>query len=216
MKNFAAHQIALKIVDRLAEYCERIEIAGSIRRGRPEVGDIDLVVLANPGQEEALRARIKAKCRVVSEGPQAMVVEMPLAADVQHTTRHLQIDTWFAKRIDPELFAGASAPSTNFGTLWVCRTGSAQHNIRLCQQAQKLGLHWNPHHGVMRGADCIAAHTEEDVFAALQLPWVAPAFREGNVDWLSLQSALTETGPAPRASADVVAERFSQLRQAVK
>ncbi len=40
-----AKAIALRVCERIAPACERVEVAGSIRRGKPQVGDIELVVI---------------------------------------------------------------------------------------------------------------------------------------------------------------------------
>lgn len=216
MDNYPAFKIAQRIVTHLEEYCDRIEIAGSLRRGRPQVGDVDLVVLPKSGQEEALRARIKAKTRVISEGPQALVVAMNLPAGAKHSEPWLQIDTWFAKRPDPDLFASTARPASNFGTLLVCRTGSTAHNVRLCQQATKLLLHWNPHAGVMRGQDLIASAEEEDVFAALQLPWIPPAFREEDLNWAMLPQLLAAASPVPGLDPQAAVRQFAALKRSVQ
>src|SRR5205823_12049549 len=53
-----AEKHAAKILAELAPFCERIEIAGSIRRRRPTVNDIDFVALPHAGKVNALRERI--------------------------------------------------------------------------------------------------------------------------------------------------------------
>jgi len=160
-----AQSYAAKIVAELQPFCRRIEIAGSIRRKRPECHDIDIVCI--PSDVPGLKRRAMEKAHEVCSGEQVFRVE---------TIVGIQIDIYFAHLGKPDLFR--PLPS-NWGTLMVCRTGSAQHNIKLCQQAAKLGLKWDPHHGVFdAGGECVAAATEEEVFAALQLNYVAPEKRE--------------------------------------
>ena len=175
-----AERIAGRIVGALREWCDRIEIAGSIRRRRPHVGDIDLVVLARDGQEQRIRDRMLQSCRRVVCGDQAMVVAMPVPAGCPHPANELQIDVWFAKRSTGDLFEVA-ASAHNFGTLLLCRTGSKEHNIRLCTRARDMGIKWDPHHGVMRGNRVVASEEEADVFRALDLPFIAPESREAGV-----------------------------------
>ena len=67
----------------------------------------------------------------------------------------------------------------NFGTLLLCRTGSKEHNIFLVEHAKRLNLRWNPYRGVIDGAgNVLASETEEDIFKALDLPWIQPEDRE--------------------------------------
>ena len=160
-----AQSYAEKIVAELQPYCSRIEIAGSIRRKRPECHDIDIVCI--PTDVPGLKKRTLAKACELCCGEQVFRVQ---------TVVGIQIDIYFAHNGKADLFR--PLPS-NWGTLMVCRTGSAQHNIKLCQQAAKLDLKWDPHHGVFNKAgDCIGAATEEEVFAALETFYLAPERRE--------------------------------------
>lgn len=160
-----AWPLADRIVAALAPYCQRIEVAGSLRRARPQVGDIDIVALPHPGQEEGLRSRAKARCRVVSEGDQSLVLTL---------ANGWQLDLWIAQPDRSDLLE--TVPS-NWGTLLLCRTGSKEHNIWLARRAHQLGLHWQPHQGVLRDGRVIASRTEEEVYAALAMRWVPPGLR---------------------------------------
>lgn len=167
MKLHAAFSLAERIKSELSPFCDQVEIAGSIRRARAEVNDIDLVCLPKTGQEEALRARIKARTQVSIDGPQTLIVRLATG---------FQLDVWFARRPERDL---VSSTAGNFGTLLVCRTGSKDHNIFLAQRALDLGLKWNPHQGVMDPSGrVVASETEHDVFDALGLPWIPPVSRE--------------------------------------
>jgi DNA polymerase (family 10) len=160
-----AEAYAEKIVDELAPFCSSIEIAGSIRRKRPEVHDIDIVCI--PRDVPGLKRRALLNAHELCCGEQVLRVE---------TVVGIQVDIYFAHAEKPDLFR--PIPS-NWGTLMVCRTGSAQHNIMLCQQAAKLGMKWDPHHGVFdQNGEWIAGVSEKDVFGALRVGWLAPEKRE--------------------------------------
>lgn len=163
-----ARLIANQIVEKLTEYCERIEVAGSIRRGKPVVSDVDIVVLLKPGRELAFRERCKQKAKqVVTDAEQTLVVILE---------NNIQVDIWLAQ--PPKLDLFRTVPGT-FGTLLLCRTGSPAHNIYLLEHAKSLGLRWNTYHGVYDGlGNCVAAETEEDIFKALKLDFVPPEWRE--------------------------------------
>jgi len=161
-----ADKLAAKIVAALAPYCERIEIAGSIRRRRPLVNDIDIVCLPKRGDYQTLRERVLVHSRVVTEGPQTIITRLQ---------NDVQLDLWIAHQPKKDLF---STTPTNFGVLLLSRTGSKEHNIWLCQVAEKLGRRLNPHHGVFENRRLLASATEEEVFAALNMHFVPPERRE--------------------------------------
>jgi len=176
----AAEHIAWRIASELEPYCERIMVAGSIRRQRPNVNDVDLVVLPKAGQEDQLRDRCKRNARrIQADGPQTLVFYLPSKSA---GPEGLQIDLWIAQRPTGDLF---QQTSTNFGTLLLCRTGSKEHNVMLCSHAHTLGLHWNPYQGLFdRSGVCLARATEEEIFAALKLDFVPPKLREVGVTTL--------------------------------
>ena len=71
-----ARVLAERIVDELRPFCERIEIAGSIRRRRPLCGDVDLVALPKDGRGADLEKRIMRHCKSLSCGDQNIYVLM--------------------------------------------------------------------------------------------------------------------------------------------
>jgi DNA polymerase/3'-5' exonuclease PolX len=186
-----AQKLAERIAGELTQFCDKIEIAGSIRRRRPVVNDIDLVVLVKPGQERAFRDRVHRNTLPKIDGPQTLVVALPLpgrgpAGAEPASGIELQLDIWLASGGDRDLLRHTPG---NWGTLFLCRTGSRQHNIFLCQRATARGLSWNPHHGIFGPVGwpsvpsgshsvCLASETEEDIFRILDLPVIAPELRE--------------------------------------
>jgi DNA polymerase/3'-5' exonuclease PolX len=186
-----AQRIAEQIAAELTPFCEMIEIAGSIRRRRPVVNDIDLVAQVKPGMDRPFRDRVHRNTRPEIDGQQTLVVALPLpsrvaAGALPTGSQELQIDIWLASRGERDLL---SQTPGNWGTLFLCRTGSKQHNIFLCQRAASLGLSWNPHHGVYgplgwpvvpsgSRSVCLASETEEDIFRILGLPVIPPEHRD--------------------------------------
>ena len=194
MTNHDTYQLAEVVVAALRPSCERIEIVGSLRRGRPEVNDIDLVLLPAPGQIPAIKDRIRRRCRVVTDGPDTVMAEMSLPQSWRSRLgqESVHLDVWFASQDERDLLY--TIPS-NWGTLLVCRTGSKEHNIRLAERAKALGLHWNPHKGVMRGESILAARTEEEIFRTLQIPLIPPAFREAHTNWAQFGESQPQEPP---------------------
>lgn len=168
-----AEKLAEKITAQLAPFCERLEIAGSIRRRREWVNDIDLVALPKPGQLEAFRERVTRHTTPVISGAQNLIVRLGSLAGSKPP---VQLDIFIAQPAERDLVT--SKPG-NFGSLLLCRTGSKEHNVYLVQYAKPLGLTWNPYHGVYDGhGHCLASETEQDIFAALTLDFVPPEKRE--------------------------------------
>jgi len=165
----AALPIAEAIVGHLASVkgTRRIEYAGSLRRGRDTIGDID--ILAASAEPEGL-----------SEAFRSMPgVEKVLAAGTTKSSIRLEAGLQVDLRI-----VGEEA----FGAALMYFTGSKQHNVRLRERATKRKMRLNeyglfPDDGndeppQQRGIAPIAAVTEADVYAALDVPFVPPEMRE--------------------------------------
>ena len=164
MQLATGQRFAEKIASELSPFCDKIEIAGSIRRRCPVVNDIDLVILAK--DKAAIKARCRRSCRVQTDGEQTFIC---------CTENGIQIDIWFATPPTADMFE--PLPS-NWGSLLLCRTGSKGHNIYLVEHAKKQGLTWSPYAGVYDAAlKLVASESEQAIFAALQLPFKAPEER---------------------------------------
>ncbi len=130
--------------------------AGSLRRGRDTVGDIDLLACAQDSGEAMRRFVRHAEVqRVLAEGETkaSVLLRSGIQADLR------------------------VVPPESYGAALVYFTGSKAHNIALRRLAQARGLKINEY-GVYRGARRVAGETEESVYAALGLAPVPPAQRE--------------------------------------
>ena len=156
-----AEKIANQIKTVVCAHCEKIEIAGSIRRQRPVVHDIDFVVTAKSDLEwqkisEELR-RIKAKPNC--QGNSIIKAFLPCQNAL------FQVDFYRAQ------------PS-NYGIHLLIRTGSAEHNMWLAGYAISKGMRIKYSEGLIKEGDAIAGETEKGVFEALGLPCPLPCERE--------------------------------------
>jgi len=135
---------------------EQLEFAGSYRRGRDTIGDLDIVVVASDVSRamDCLRD-FPLVDQVIARGDTKMSVRLNLG---------LQVDL----RV---------VPAESFGAALQYFTGSKAHNVALRGRAKALGLKVNEY-GVFRGKKSIAGRTEEKVYAALGLPWIPPELRE--------------------------------------
>jgi DNA polymerase (family 10) len=170
-----AEGIAQELVQHLSiEGVELITPAGSLRRGRETVGDLDLLVtgpaapavldrfLAHPRVEEVLgRGGNKASARVGREG--------------------LQVDV-------------RALPRESFGAALQYFTGSKEHNVAIRTRAVRMGLKLSEY-GLFRAEDDarVAGATEQEVYEALGLRWMPPELREN-----SGEIELAETGALPQ------------------
>lgn len=167
MKLADADKLAGRIAAEIGPFCERIEVAGSIRRRRAWVNDIDLVVLPAANRLPALRHRILERTTPVTDGPMQMITRL---------SNGVQLDVFFAQPDQRDLL---EVKPSNFGSLLLCRTGSAAHNIFLVEHAKEMGLRWNPYWGVFDGhGNNLAAATELEIFRALKLEFIPPERRE--------------------------------------
>ena len=156
-----AKKAADEIKAAVESFCEKIEVAGSIRRQRPVVHDIDFVVVAKSDLDwqrisEALK-RLKAKPDC--QGNQLIKAYVPCQ------NGHFQVDFYRAK------------PST-FGIHLLIRTGSAQHNCWLAGYAISKQMRLKYSEGLIKDNYPIAGEDEEGVFSALGLPYPLPTERE--------------------------------------
>jgi DNA polymerase (family 10) len=155
----------------------RVEVAGSLRRGRPTVGDLDLLVATDsPSQLLAGFAALPMVERVLLRGDTKCSV---------HAGGGMQVD------------CRAVAPA-QFGAAWQYFTGSQAHNIRLRGLALRAGLTLNEY-GVFRidGGERLGGETEEEVYALLGLRWIPPSDREGGVEVDAARIAASQGGGAP-------------------
>ncbi len=142
----------------------RIEAAGSFRRMRETVGDVDILV-TTPDVRAAFRAftTFPGVTQVYSEGE---IKSSVLVAYEAYTggQRLLQVDL--------EIL---DADSWGAGLQYF--TGSKDHNVHLRGMAVDRGLKLNEY-GLFRGEEKLAGATEEDVYRGLDLPWIPPELRE--------------------------------------
>ena len=158
--------LAFKIVKTIDAYCTRVEVAGSIRRRRPSVNDIDIVVQPKPNSWVQLIKAIRREFDAVTEkqGEKLATLYVPFAG--KPGQGYLQIDLYRANR-------------NTWGILLLIRTGSAEHNIYLAKLAIRKGYRLAYSKGLLNeGGKIIASETEQDVFQALGLDYIPPEERE--------------------------------------
>ncbi|KKM14593.1 hypothetical protein LCGC14_1704550 [marine sediment metagenome] len=157
-----AQKTADSAVERFRPSCTKIEVAGSVRRRRPFVNDIDIVLI--PTDRYALD-RVLMEMAVEFTGSPKLKIAGPKIARVLY--RGIYLDIYYAT-------------AETFPTLLLIRTGSRRHNVSLAFRAKDKG--WRLHasgDGLFDADDQrIAGDTEESIFETLGLPYKAPEKRE--------------------------------------
>ena len=163
--------VAATTAEALAEHLkaikgiEKVTPAGSLRRGRETVGDLDVLVTGKACETEESRQAVMDH-----------ILKFPGLTDVIargdnkisfHMRNHLQVDV--------RLLAAES-----FGAALQYFTGSKTHNIALRQRALKMGLTLNEYGlAKLEGEKIVASKTEEDIYGKLKLDYIPPELREG-------------------------------------
>lgn len=162
-----ATRCAARIAERFGPFAERIQVAGSIRRRRPEVGDIDLVAIpkvsagrdlfgAPQDPRNLLADEVRRVCTaegwsLIRDGVEFSIFE----------SRGVQVDLWYATQ-------------ETFASIFLCRTGSKEHNVWLAMRALGRDSKWVPNRGLYVSGRPVPAENEEAIYAALGLPLLDP------------------------------------------
>ena len=141
---------------------ERLEVAGSFRRGRETIGDLDIVA-ASPNPSAVLRRFLSFPAIVRTLGAGETRASVVLSSGLQVDVRVV--------------------PRASWGAALVYFTGSQAHCVHIRRVAQNLGLLLNEY-GLYRGAEALAGREEEEVYRSLGLAWIQPELREdrGEID----------------------------------
>lgn len=189
-----AQSFAVKIGDWLMPHCEHISIAGSIRRRRPVCNDVDLVCIPKITVDKDMLGEVTGRVNHALKFLQTYVAESGGKASfisggeregkqVMVQLPKCQLDLWFATK-------------ETLSTRLLCRTGSMEHNVWLAGRAKSRGDHWNPYEGLFTGGryerdgereiyvggKLIETEIEEDIYRALDVPFIDPINRE--MDWI--------------------------------
>jgi DNA polymerase (family X) len=135
---------------------EKIEVAGSFRRRRDSIGDLD-VVAASSDNAEVIQRFLGFSGIIKTLGSGETRTSVVLNSGIQVDLRVV--------------------PRSSWGAALVYFTGSQAHCVRIRRLAQNRGLLLNEY-GLYRGDDSIAGAEEEEVYHGLGLSWISPELRE--------------------------------------
>jgi len=177
-----AARIAARVIARLPAACEPV-VAGSFRRGRETVGDLDILAVEVDGED-----------------PMAAFVGMP---DVEQILLHGDTRSSVVVKDGVQVDLRV-VPRPSIGAALQYFTGSQQHNIRVRERASAMGLRLSEY-GLFDAEDRqIAGASESEVYAALGLDWIPPELREdlGEVA-LAAEHALPQLVELPDIRGDL-------------
>ena len=162
----AAEKEAAKIVEHLSRYpgVEKATPAGSLRRGRETVGDLDILVTGpacvNDGERQKLIEHIiqfPGLMQILAQGENKVSFRL---------RGGLQVDVRFL-------------PPDSFGAAMQYFTGSKAHNVALRQRALKMGYTLNEYSlARLDNQQVVASETEPEIYMALKLDYIPPEMRE--------------------------------------
>ncbi len=161
---------AKAIMEELKPYVEKISLAGSIRRRKETIGDVD--ILAVSSQPEKVMDIFTSMKRV----------EKVLAKGITKSSVRLHGGIQVDLRI---------VGKESFGSALQYFTGSKEHNIEVRKIAIKLGYKLNEY-GLFKGFERIAGKDEEEVYKALGMQWIPPELRENRGE---VEAALNKRLP---------------------
>ena len=144
---------------------QQISEAGSCRRRKESVGDLDVLVTSSqPAEVMDALADHELVNKVLARGDTKQRVRL---------NSGLELDL----RVVPE---------ESYGAALLYFTGSKEHNIVLRRRSQDRGLKLNEY-GLFREDELISGKTEEEVYKALDLPWIPPEIREDRMEFAAAE-----------------------------
>jgi len=184
----AGEREADKIIEHLREYSgvEKITPAGSLRRGRETVGDLDILVTGKACCDDAAREKLIEH-----------VIKLPgLMEIIARGENKVSFRLRGGMQVDVRLL-----PPESFGAAMQYFTGSKAHNVALRQRALKMGYTLSEYSLAKLDTEKpVAGKTEEEIYAKLRLDYIPPELREnlGEID-----AAEARTLPALITQADL-------------
>jgi DNA polymerase (family 10) len=166
-----ASSLGERILEVIEPLVERAVIAGSIRRRKSLVHDIDIVLI--PASSDVPGTPFKFDVDFFPNG----VIDAIAANfdDVEVIKKGPALSQIKMKGIPVDLYA---SNEDEWGVHLLRWTGSQEHNIMLCMRAKEKGYRLRISRGLISNGKVIAARSEEDIFDALDMDYVEPWERE--------------------------------------
>ncbi|MGH9738764.1 MAG: DNA polymerase/3'-5' exonuclease PolX [Candidatus Acidiferrales bacterium] len=152
-------------VVKAGEAVESVTPAGSLRRGKETIGDLDLLVTMRPGQDG--QKHIDAVADHILRYPE-------IKRELAHGENKVSVLLDSGLQVDVRLL-----PKKSFGAALLYFTGSKQHSVELRGRANEMGWTLNEYAlTTLKGGKVVARETEEEIYAKLKLDYIEPELRE--------------------------------------
>lgn len=155
-----AYKIALEVIKQLKPYCERIEIAGSLRRKKADIGDIEIVAIPKPystGLLESGFATVVNKWEKVKG-------ELPCKYTQRILPEGIKLDLFIAEE-------------GNWGSILATRTGSADYSYKVLANGWVRQGFKSDGGYLFRDGEKYEVKEEKDLFRLIGIPYVEPEYR---------------------------------------
>lgn len=170
--------IGENVVNQLKKLPEvkEIELAGSLRRRKETIGDIDILVSADPADHQKIMDHL-----VNLPNVEEVIAKGETKSSIRIKESHRQVDVRIISK-------------NEWGAALQYFTGSKEHNVHIRKVAREKGLKLSEY-GIFKMSDGkkVAGPTEEEVYAKLGMKWMPPEMREDNGE-----IELAQTGEIPK------------------
>jgi DNA polymerase (family 10) len=171
----AANEIA-EHIKKAGKVVESVTPAGSLRRGKETVGDLDLLVTMAEEKKPKSSGKKTGGTRqdVIDEVAKHILAFPKIDQVLAHGENKVSFTLDSALQVDVRLLE-----KENFGAALLYFTGSKEHNVRLRGRANDMGWTLNEYEmATLKGEKRVAGRTEEEIYTKLKLEFVPPELRE--------------------------------------
>jgi DNA polymerase (family 10) len=152
-------------ISKAGDAVESVTAAGSLRRGKETVGDVDLLVTMRPGHDSQHH---------IDEVASHILKYPAIKRELAHGENKVSVLLDSGLQVDVRLLAKKC-----FGAALLYFTGSKQHNVELRGRANEMGWTLNEYAlTTLKGGKVVARETEEEIYAKLKLDYIEPELRE--------------------------------------
>jgi DNA polymerase (family X) len=158
-------QKLMTYISRMDKIVESVTPAGSLRRGKETIGDLDLLVTMRPGRD---------KQKDVDEVAEHILKYPGIDQTLAHGENKVSVILGNGLQVDVRLLEKQC-----FGAALLYFTGSKEHNVVLRGRARDMGWTLNEYAlTTLKGGRFVAGKTEKDIYDKLRLDYVEPELRE--------------------------------------
>ena len=161
-------EVAEKVIKLISPTCQRVELAGSLRRKCATVHDVDIVINLIFTQSNVFDLCYNLR--------QTIITSSILWSAFNNFPDMAKIIRFEMQNVPVKIYI-CEPDGNNFEALWQMRTGSAEHNRNLAVCARNQNLLYQAGHGIFRGDERVDDGTEAGIYKAIGLDYPKPESR---------------------------------------